>query len=87
MKAEWIPVKENKVKSHANLIARLKQMSIYRLICIQLFRERLLEKVHATIPKGIVGGFEFTVLQKNRPFALRGNVTSLGYMVLPSKIS
>ena len=29
---------------------------------IQLFRERLLEKVHATILKGIVGGFEFTVL-------------------------
>ena len=31
---------------------------------IQLFRERLREKVHTTIPKGIVGGFEFTVLQK-----------------------
>ena len=29
---------------------------------IRLFRERLLEKVHATILKGIVGGFEFTVL-------------------------
>ena len=27
----------------------------------QLFRERLSEKVHATIPKGIVGGFEFPV--------------------------
>ena len=32
---------------------------------IQLFRERLSEKVHATMPKGIVGGFEFTVLQRN----------------------
>ena len=32
---------------------------------IQLFRERLSEKVHATIPKGIVGGFEFAVLQRN----------------------
>ena len=32
---------------------------------IQLFRERLSEKVHATIPKGIVGGFEFSVLQRN----------------------
>ena len=32
---------------------------------IQLFRERLLEKVHATISKGIVGGFEFTVLRRN----------------------
>ena len=26
--------------------------------CIQLFREKLSEKVHTTIPKGIVGGFE-----------------------------
>ena len=32
---------------------------------ILLFRERLSEKVHATITKGIVGGFEFTVLQRN----------------------
>ena len=31
---------------------------------IQLFRERLSEKVHATIPKGIVGGFQFTVFSK-----------------------
>ena len=30
-----------------------------------LFRERMSEKVHATILKGIVGGFEFTVLQRN----------------------
>ena len=33
--------------------------------CIQLFRERLSDKVHATTPKGIVGGFEFTVFQRN----------------------
>ena len=32
---------------------------------IQLFRERLSEKVHGTIAKGIVRGFEFTVLQRN----------------------
>ena len=32
---------------------------------IQLFRERLSEEVHATISKGIVGGFEFTDLQRN----------------------
>ena len=32
---------------------------------IQLFRERLSEKVHATMPKGNGGGFEFTVLQRN----------------------
>ena len=32
---------------------------------IQLFGERLSEKVHATIPKGIVGSFEFTFLQRN----------------------
>ena len=34
-------------------------------ICIQLFQESLSEKAHATIPKGIVGGFEFNVLQRN----------------------
>ena len=32
---------------------------------IQLFRERLSEKVHATSPKGIVGAFRFNVFQKN----------------------
>ena len=32
---------------------------------IQLFRKRLSEKVHATIPKGIVGGFAITVLHRN----------------------
>ena len=32
---------------------------------IELFWERLSEKVHATIPKGIVGGFEFIVLQRH----------------------
>ena len=34
-------------------------------MCIQLLRERLSEKVHAIIPKGIVGRFEFTFLQRN----------------------
>ena len=34
-------------------------------VWIQLFREKLSVKVHATIPKGIVGGFELTVLQRN----------------------
>ena len=33
----------------------------YKLTAIS---ERLSEKVHATILKGIVGGFEFTVLQR-----------------------
>ena len=33
-------------------------------IYIQLFRGRLPEKVHATIRKVILGGFEFTVLQR-----------------------
>ena len=31
---------------------------------IQLFRERLSEKVHATNPEGIVGAFRFTVFQR-----------------------
>ena len=37
----------------------------FLLYYIQLLRERLSEKVHATIPKSIVGSFEFTVLQRN----------------------
>ena len=41
--------------------SELKQMRAL----IQLFRERLSEKVHATVPKGIVGGFEFTVIQRS----------------------
>ena len=32
---------------------------------IQLFRERLSDKVHATTAKCIVGGLEFTVFQRN----------------------
>ena len=40
-------------------------LSAFEQEYIQLFRERLSEKVHAAIPKGIVGGFEFTVLQRN----------------------
>ena len=32
---------------------------------IELFRERLSEKLHVTIPKSIVGGFECTVCQRN----------------------
>ena len=32
---------------------------------VQLFQERLSEKMHATIPKGIVGDFQFTVFQRN----------------------
>ena len=38
---------------------RLKELDIQR------FRESLSEKVHASIPKVIVGGSEFTVLQRN----------------------
>ena len=33
-------------------------------LCIQLFRESLSEKVHATIPKGIVGGLLNSLLFK-----------------------
>ena len=40
---------------------------------IQLLRERLLEKVYATIPKGIVGGFEFIALQRNLTEWWRGH--------------
>ena len=41
--------------------SELKQMRAF----IQLFRERLSGKVHVTVPKGIVGGFEFTVIQRS----------------------
>ena len=34
-------------------------------ILTQLVRDRFSEKVHATSPNGIVGGFEFIVLQRN----------------------
>ena len=34
-------------------------------VIIQLFRERLSGKVHATILKGIVGGFEFSFFPRN----------------------
>ena len=52
------------LKLNLNLNLTSDYMAVY-LRCLQLFGERLSEKVHATIPKGIVGGFEFTVLQRN----------------------
>ena len=42
-----------------------QQLAFVSRFFIQLFRERLSEKVHATIPKGIVGVFDFTVLRRN----------------------
>ena len=44
---------------------RLVSPCNFYFLSIQLFREKLSEKVHATIPKGIVGGFEFSFLQRN----------------------
>ena len=38
--------------------------SVHSTRYIQLFRERLSEKVHATNPKGIVDGFELTVFKE-----------------------
>ena len=57
--AALLQVRSNNFNNEALL--RVSFVSCY----IQLFRERLSEKVHATIPKGIVGGFKFTVLQRN----------------------
>ena len=42
----------------------------YKLTAIS---ERLSEKVHATILKGIVGGFEFTVLQRSLKEITKGH--------------
>ena len=39
----------------------LRNQGFEKLGYIQLFRERLSEKAHATIPKGMVGSFKFTV--------------------------
>ena len=47
-------------------LSQNNQLPTAILFCfIQLFRERLSQKGHATIPKGLVGGFEFTVLQRS----------------------
>ena len=40
-------------------------MEFWDIFYVQLPQERLSEKVHTTILIGIVGGFEFTVLQRN----------------------
>ena len=44
-----------------------RELLLSRALCrcrykSQLFREKSSEKVHATIPKGMVGGFQFTFL-------------------------
>ena len=46
---------------------------------IQLFQERLSEKVYATIPKGIVGDFKFT--QFSRPEISKNCTRGLGMFV------
>ena len=47
------------------LLLRQKISFVIRLRCIQLFRERLSEKVHATTPKCIVGGLEVHCFHRN----------------------
>ena len=58
-----------KQKTNKNNLRKINyNIKLYRAIYnnyIQLFREKLSEKVRATIPKGIVGGFEFTVVQRS----------------------
>ena len=50
---------------------------------IQLFRERLSDKVHPTTAKCIVGGLQFTVFQRNlkewqeRPWTYQGHPTTM----------
>ena len=46
--------------------AKLSCMYVHLTCNLQLFLERLSEKVHATIPKGTVGDFEVTVLQESQ---------------------
>ena len=33
--------------------------------CYTAISRKVVRKVHATIPKGIVGGFQFTVVKRN----------------------
>ena len=44
---------------------KLSPLEIRGIASIQLFRERLSDKVHTTASKGIVGSFESTVFQRN----------------------
>ena len=47
-------------------ITETSKAFLFHWVCINLISyTRLSEKVQATIPKGIVGGFKFTVLQRN----------------------
>ena len=62
----YISTRHNDLFSRYNLFLGKRQEKLARKErVLQLFREKLSEKVHATMPKGIVGGFEFTVLQRN----------------------
>ena len=62
--AIYIP-RHAKVLEIQALLYRKSKSPFEPNICIQLFQESLSEKVHATIPKGIVGGFEFNDLQRS----------------------
>ena len=63
--------KQVSVEKGSRLYSSLRKVIILygvgwvKVIIIQLFRERLSEKVHTTISKGFVGGFKFTVLYRN----------------------
>ena len=63
----WSHLKRSGRKANINILTYTvtAESRAWRNNYVQLFRERLWEKVHATIPKGIVGGFGFIVLRKN----------------------
>ena len=61
-----LPSKEKWIGERDCLLFFVFVLFVCLFVCFyHLFRERLSEKVHATIPKGIVGGFEFPVVPKN----------------------
>ena len=79
---QWLMEKSGmvmKFDSHGTLMINHRNhiLIVIHLYCsskyIQLFRERLSEKVHTTMLKGIVGSTEFTVLQQNLKECLRGH--------------
>ena len=54
-----------KIGSTNTMVGHIPSTHTFESRHIQLFRERLSDKVNATSPKGIVGGLEFTVFQRN----------------------
>ena len=79
----WLNLNLNLSRNRAKAANRRSTQFLHPAVQIyeihtQLFRERLSEKVHATIPKGIVGGFKFTVNNCSKKFERMARETKDG---------